>query len=58
MRTPPLILIVDDNPTNLDILQTRLRANNYEVITAADGEVDLEQNDAVLDQAPGKPGER
>ena len=41
MRTPPLILIVDDNPTNLDILKTRLRANNYEVITAADGEAGL-----------------
>ena len=41
MRTPPLILIVDDNPTNLDILQTRLRANKYEVITAADGEAGL-----------------
>jgi serine phosphatase RsbU (regulator of sigma subunit) len=32
---------VDDNPTNLDILQARLRANNYEVITAADGEAGL-----------------
>ncbi len=41
MRTPPLILIVDDNPTNLDILQTRLRAHNYEVVTAADGEAGL-----------------
>ena len=41
MRTPPLILIVDDNPTNLDILQTRLRSHNYEVITAADGEAGL-----------------
>ncbi len=37
MRTPPLILIVDDNPTNVDILQARLAANNYEIITAADG---------------------
>jgi sigma-B regulation protein RsbU (phosphoserine phosphatase) len=41
VRTPPLILIVDDNPTNLDILQARLRANKYEVITAADGEAGL-----------------
>jgi len=32
---------VDDNPTNLDILQVRLKANNYEVITAADGEAGL-----------------
>jgi adenylate cyclase len=41
MRTPPLILIVDDNPTNLDILQARLIANNYETITAKDGEAGL-----------------
>ena len=38
MRTPPLILIVDDNPTNLDILQTRLAVHNYEILTATDGE--------------------
>lgn len=37
MRTPPLILIVDDNPANLDIIKTRLVANHYEVITAEDG---------------------
>jgi CheY-like chemotaxis protein len=41
MRTPPLILIVDDNPTNIDILQARLAANNYEIISAADGEEGL-----------------
>ena len=41
MRTPPLILIVDDNPTNVDILQARLAANNYEIITAADGQEGL-----------------
>ena len=41
MRTPPLILIVDDNPTNLDILQTRLAAHNYEILTAKDGETGL-----------------
>jgi CheY-like chemotaxis protein len=39
VKTPPLILIVDDNPTNLDILQARLEANNYEILTATDGEV-------------------
>jgi len=53
MRTPPLILIVDDNPTNIDILQARLAANNYEIITAADGEEGLamardEQPDLIL----------
>jgi DNA-binding response OmpR family regulator len=53
MRTPPLLLIVDDNPTNVDILQARLAANNYEIITAADGEEGLamardEQPDLIL----------
>ncbi len=37
MRTPPRILIVDDNPTNVKVLQTRLAAEGYEIITAADG---------------------
>lgn len=41
MRKPPLILIVDDNPANLDILQARLGANNYDIITAMDGEAGL-----------------
>ena len=38
MRTPPLILIADDNPNNLDILQTRLAVHGYEILTATDGE--------------------
>lgn len=38
MRTPPRILVVDDNPMNVDILQTRLTAHGYEVRTAGDGE--------------------
>ncbi len=38
MRTPPRILAVDDVPQNLDIVQMRLQAHGYEVITAADGE--------------------
>ena len=41
MRTPPLILIVDDNPANVEILQMRLLANNYNIITAMDGESGL-----------------
>jgi serine phosphatase RsbU (regulator of sigma subunit) len=41
MRTPPLILIVDDNPANVEILQMRLAANSYDIITAADGEAGL-----------------
>ena len=38
MRTPARILIVDDNPANVKILQTRLAADGYEILTAADGE--------------------
>jgi adenylate cyclase len=38
MRTPPCILIVDDEPMNLDILQTRLAVNGYEILTATNGE--------------------
>ena len=38
MRAPPRILVVDDNPTNVDILRTRLAAHGYEVLTASDGE--------------------
>ena len=41
MKEPPLILIVDDNPANVEILQMRLLANNYAVITATDGELGL-----------------
>ncbi len=41
MRTPPRILVADDNPMNLDILETRLRAHGYEVVSAADGEAAL-----------------
>ncbi len=38
MREPPRILIVDDTPANLHILQLRLGTNGYEIITASDGE--------------------
>ena len=41
MKSPPLILIVDDNPANLDILQARLAAHDYQIITAMDGEAAL-----------------
>ncbi len=43
MRTPPRILVVDDNPTNLEVLRVRLNAQNYEVVTAVDGEDALVQ---------------
>src|SRR5829696_5877429 len=38
MHEPPLILAVDDLPDNLEILQVRLEAQGYQVVTAADGE--------------------
>lgn len=41
MRAPPWILIVDDNPANVDILQARLTASGYQIFTAADGEAAL-----------------
>jgi adenylate cyclase len=37
MRDPPLILVVDDVPDNVDILQMRLESQGYEVATAQDG---------------------
>ena len=37
MRTPLLIVIVDDNPPNVDILQAQHAANNYGIIIAPDG---------------------
>lgn len=42
MRKPPLILIVDDNPANVEILQMRLLANDYDIITATDGRMGLD----------------
>ena len=38
MRTPPRILVADDNLTNLEVLRVRLNAHGYEVVTAVDGE--------------------
>ena len=38
MRTPPRILIADDNPDNLDIFRTRLADQGYETLVATDGE--------------------
>ena len=41
MRTPPRILVVDDTAANVHILQLRLAAQGYEVLTATDGEAAL-----------------
>jgi class 3 adenylate cyclase/CheY-like chemotaxis protein len=38
LRNPPRILVVDDNPTNLEVLRVRLNSQGYEVATAVDGE--------------------
>jgi adenylate cyclase len=38
MHDPARILIVDDNPTNRDILATRLAVHGYDLVQAADGE--------------------
>jgi adenylate cyclase len=38
VRSPARILVVDDNPMNVEILQARLAAHGYEVVTAGDGE--------------------
>src|SRR5215831_145497 len=43
MRDPPLILVVDDVPDNVDILQMRLEAQGYAVATAGDGVEALEK---------------
>jgi adenylate cyclase len=43
MRDPPCILVVDDVPDNLDILQMRLESQGYEVSTAGDGVEALEK---------------
>ncbi|MFN0071264.1 MAG: adenylate/guanylate cyclase domain-containing protein [Chloroflexota bacterium] len=41
MRLVPLILIADDNPMNVDILQARLSAQGYDIVTASEGEAAL-----------------
>src|SRR5262245_43490514 len=43
MRKPPRILIAEDNPDNLDIVQTRLASQGYDIVVATDGEEALTQ---------------
>jgi adenylate cyclase len=43
LRSPPRILVVDDDPTNVELLRVRLSAQEYEVITAVDGEEALQR---------------
>src|SRR5258708_39367879 len=47
LRTPPRILVADDNPTNLEVLRVRLNAPGYSVVTAVGGE-------AGVRSAPGR----
>lgn len=49
MHDPPRILVADDNESNRDILEQRLRANGYDVVQAVDGEETLK---AVAEHAP------
>jgi len=41
VRTPPRILVADDTPANVRMLETRLRHDGYEVVVARDGEETL-----------------
>jgi adenylate cyclase len=41
MNDPPRILVVDDNEMNRDIIVTRLEANGYKTLQAADGQAAL-----------------
>lgn len=47
MREVPLILVVDDVPDNVDILQMRLESQGYEVVTAGDGIEAIEKTRAL-----------
>jgi class 3 adenylate cyclase/CheY-like chemotaxis protein len=48
MHEPPRILIVDDTPLNVDVLEARLTAHGYEILAAYDGEEGLEKARAEL----------
>jgi class 3 adenylate cyclase len=37
MRQPPRLLVVDDNPANLEIMEARLARQGYQIVTARDG---------------------
>jgi adenylate cyclase len=41
MREPPRVLIVDDSPANLEIMEARLARQGYAVTTATDGDAAL-----------------
>jgi len=43
MHTPPKILIVDDEPFNVDYLEQELEERGYQTVSAANGQAALEQ---------------
>lgn len=43
MRDPPLILVVDDTPANVDVLTMRLESQGYGVEAASDGQEGLDR---------------
>jgi two-component system phosphate regulon response regulator PhoB len=43
MMTKPKILVVDDEPDAVELVEFNLKSNGYEVVTAADGEEALEK---------------
>jgi diguanylate cyclase (GGDEF)-like protein len=45
-RSPPTVLVVDDNQTNLDVLSRRLERDGYKVVTR-DNAIDLEADIAL-----------
>lgn len=47
MKTPPLILIADDYPDNVELLEQRLEQAGYRTTTAADGAQALRQVEAL-----------
>lgn len=64
MGTKVVVLVVDDEPEILTVVESRLKAGGYEVITASDGEEGLKKcklskpDIAVLDiMMPGMTGD-
>jgi class 3 adenylate cyclase/CheY-like chemotaxis protein len=43
VQQPACILVVDDNPANIDIIQMRLETQGYRILTAADGDEAIAQ---------------
>ena len=48
MTTKPKILVVDDEPDAVELVEFNLKANGYDVVTATDGEEALEKARAII----------